>query len=246
MAALNSCAPGVAKDKSGSCIPKSARVPGCSTDLCSAKARRDAALLSRLRPEMPAGWKALPRALLDTNNIDAVMFQYERHYPQFKYLRTLPIDAFSREAEGGCSVSRLCDVDVCALRADAKKLIGAVMNLDRHDQPGSHWVSFALDLRRKPVIWYYDSFARRPPAPLLAFFKRLVDEVPSTAASRRHMLKNSAYNARAHQRQNTECGIFATLALEGLLEGVPFASYCGRAIDDDFAFAQRERLFSRE
>ena len=68
---------------------------GCKTDRCVAE---EHGLESRLRPKMPASWVDRPTTLLNTSNIDDVMFQYERPFPFFKYLKTLPIDAFNKKA----------------------------------------------------------------------------------------------------------------------------------------------------
>jgi len=165
------------------------------------------------------------------------MFQYERQYPWFSYLRTLPVDAFAAGASG-CVIGDLCRLDVGALRKSGKRMLGAVMNLDRHNQPGSHWVAFAIDLRKRAIM-YYDSFGRPPPAELRAFFERVREESPSRYTC------NSVYNAVVHQRRNTECGIFATIALEALLGGTPFEKYCAGGVTDEHAFAQRARLFSK-
>ena len=237
VAPLNACAPGVKKDRSGSCLPASARVRGCVSDLCSAKKLGDRGLLARLRPEMPEAWRARPRALLDTNNINDVMTQYERQYPHFKYLRTLPIDAFAAGDDGRCVVAGLCRVDVAALKRAGKRIVGAVMNLDKHDRPGSHWVSFAIDTA-KAAIYYYDSFGRPPPRELCQFFGRVRALAPAKYT------RNSVYNAVRHQHKNTECGVFACLALEALLRGTSFAAYCSKGLTDEDAFAQRSRLFS--
>lgn len=199
-------------------------------------------MLARLRPEMPEAWKHRPHTLLDTNNLNDVMFQYESKYPNFQYLRTLPVDAFLPSTRtGACIIGDLCKLSIPGLKKTGKTVFGAVMNLDRHNQPGSHWVAFAINVR-KHAIYYYDSFGRPPPRELQQFFNKL-----QSSASKRERLayvRNSVYNVVPHQKKNTECGIFACLALEALLEGRRFAEYCRAGITDDEAFAQRARLFS--
>jgi hypothetical protein len=192
---------------------------------------------------MPKTWEQRPTTLLNTLNIDDVMFQYERAYPFFKYLKTLPIDAFNRNA--GMCVSNFCDLDPKELYKQGKKLIGMVLNLDKHNQPGSHWVMSAVDMRvpQRPVLVYYDSFGRPPPAALLPFYESMLQATPSTSAARAHMRKFSCYNSKAHQKKNTECGVYSILALEALINGVPFESYCSRDISDEDVQKQRYRLY---
>lgn len=244
----NRCAPGVRKGRSGSCLPDgaAASAPGCATDSCVARRLGDPALAARLRPEMPATWLHKADTWLDTNDIDAVMRQYERAHPHFHYLSTLPIDAFSRSRDGSC-VSQFCDLDAGALRRRGKTVIGTVLNLDRHDQPGSHWVMAAVDARvaRAPRVLYYDSFGNPPPPPLWGFLRLMLATVPRAPGASARMLERSVFNARRHQSGNTECGVYSMLALEALLEGADFDSYCAKLrVDDAHARRHRHRLFS--
>lgn len=237
------CAPGV-KKQGGSCMPSSSRARStCKTDRCLAKGSK--ALESRLRPEMPKTWVQKPTTLLNTLNIDDVMFQYERAFPFFKYLKTLPIDAFNRNA--GMCVSEFCELNPKELYKSGKKLIGMVLNLDKHNQPGSHWVMSAVDMRvpNKPVILYYDSFGRPPPAALTPFYEKMLALTPETNAARKHMHKYSCYNSKAHQRKNTECGVYSILALEAVIYGVPFQQYCSQDISDEEVQKQRYRLYDQ-
>lgn len=238
----NRCAPGVKKSAAGSCLPVKP-APGCATDLCTAKKSGRKDLLDRLRPEKPATWAKDPNTWLDTNNIDAVMRQYERAYPHFKYLATLPIDAFERTKAGAC-ISRFCDMSIASLKAEGKTVVGMVMNLDRHDQSGSHWVMAALDLRKatKPAIYYYDSFGKPPPKLMKAQFVRLLAQLKGVA--KEHALKHSYYNKASHQKGGSECGGLSLLALEHVLQGGDFVKYCQSDVTDADAFAARDRLFS--
>lgn len=236
------CAPGIQKSK-GSCMPANTRTrSNCKTDRCVAK---ETGLESRLRPEMPGSWVHRPTTLLNTLNIDDVMFQYESAFPFFKYLKTLPIDAFNKNA--GMCVSNFCDLNPKELYGQGKRLIGMVLNLDKHNQPGSHWVMSAVDMRvaNKPVIVYYDSFGRPPPAALKPFYEKMLTLAPRTNAARQYMHKHSCYNSKSHQRKNTECGVYSILALEALIHGVPFDKYCSRDISDEEVQKQRYRLYDQ-
>ena len=234
------CAPGIRKSK-GSCMPASAKhISSCKTDRCIAK---EIGMEARLRPEMPCSWIARPTTLLNTLNIDDVMRQYGQAFPTFKYLQTLPIDAFNKNA-GRC-VSNFCDLDPKELYNQGKRVIGMVLNLDKHNEPGSHWVMCAIDMRvpNKPVILYYDSFGRPPPAALYPFLQKMLENTPSSNAAREYMHRYSCFNSNAQQRKNTECGVYSILALEALIHGVPFHKYCSRNISDEEVQKQRYRLF---
>ena len=124
-------------------------------------------------------------------------------------------------------------------------MIGMVLNLDKHYQSGSHWVMAALDMRRpnKPELYYYDSFARSPPVTLMPFFRRLLSRATSDADARKWMARKSCYNSHVHQRKNTECGVFSMLALEALIHGVRFKTYCSNEMNDDDVQKERYRFF---
>lgn len=240
----NKCAPGVKKGADGSCLPAGVArsVRGCSTDLCAAK-KLGGDMLDRIRPEKPAEWLTNPRTWLDTNNIDAVMRQYERAYRRFKYVSTLPIDAYEAKRDGSC-VSHHKAIDFVRLARSGKQIVGMIFNLDRHDQSGSHWVMAAVNFRlpTMPEIYYYDSFGKAPPKPVKDLFRSVLSKLPkSTVAG---VVKGVRYNKKAHQRLNTECGIFAICALEAVLRGADFEKYCKLDLTDDVAFKSRDRLFS--
>lgn len=230
------------KNGTGSCLPVKP-APGCKTDLCTAKKSGRSDLLARLRPEKPAAWARNPRTWLDTNNINDVMRQYERAYPHFKYLATIPVDAFERKKDGTC-ISQFCDLTAKTLAASGKSVLGMVFNLDRHDQSGSHWVMAAINMRvpSKPEVYYYDSFGKPPPKQIMAFFTKFVDGLPPKA--RAYARKHSSFNNTKHQRGNTECGIYSVVALEHVLKGGKFSEHCSKKISDDEAFAARDRLYS--
>ena len=240
----NKCAPGIGKNGEGSCLPRGVArsVPGCNgDDLCAAK-KLGGALLSRLRPEKPEKWLTNPKTWLDTNNINAVMRQYERAYPRFKYIGTLPIDAYEAKRDGSC-VSEHKAIDFARLAKRGKTVMGIVFNLDNHNQSGSHWVMAAADLRPdRPGLYYYDSFGKAPPKPVRELFFRILEHLPEeiSLAAR----KNVQYSKARHQRGNTECGMYSMLALEAVLRGVDFREYVKLKLTDEIAFKARERMFS--
>ena len=56
-----------------------------------------------------------------------------------------------------------------------KNKIAIVFNLDRHDQPGSHWVSLFIDLECK-FIFYFDSAGNPIPEEIKVLKDRLIKE----------------------------------------------------------------------
>jgi len=57
------------------------------------------------------------------------------------------------------------------------KKFGFVMNLDKSDKPGSHWVAVYVDTKDDMSIEYYDSFAMPPTKGFMKQIKRVVDKL---------------------------------------------------------------------
>jgi Ulp1 family protease len=51
------------------------------------------------------------------------------------------------------------------------------MNLDKSNQPGSHWVAVYIDALKDKAIEYYDSYGRDPPKQFLKQLKALIEKI---------------------------------------------------------------------
>lgn len=101
-------------------------------------------------PEHPDDWKKNPNEWLSNVDIDLVMEQYEKTYPEFLFLGPTSINFDERDSDGGsgCVGNEICHLTLAKLMAmkPLKRKVGMVFNLSRNDQPGSHWVSLYLHL----------------------------------------------------------------------------------------------------
>ena len=100
-------------------------------------------------PEHPDDWKKNPNEWLSNVDIDLVMEQYEKTYPEFLFLGPTSINFDERSSDGGCvGPDKICHLTLAKLMAmkPLKRKVGMVFNLSRNDQPGSHWVSLFLHL----------------------------------------------------------------------------------------------------
>lgn len=129
------------------------------------------------RPPVPKNWNVQKRTWLNTLDIFAILSQYEEAYPEFNFISVSPIDfdtLISRKYgyKKDCVDEELCSLD---LNDEAKTKItklGAVFNLDKHDQGGSHWVCFFTNLILGEA-YYYDSVANKIPIEVVNFMERL-------------------------------------------------------------------------
>lgn len=174
------------------------------------------------RPPKPSSWAKNEREWLNTYDILHVMKQYET--PQFEFLGVFPVDfaqAHGQEQKHTtskvkqCIVQQMCNFNIDEFKARGKTTFGIVMNLDRHDQPGSHWVACYCCLdpdSPKYGICYYDSGGERPPKPIIEFIKDIYDQQGDSGNFQKK------YNPTQHQFQDTECGIFSMLFITFCLE----------------------------
>lgn len=166
-------------------------------------------LQKNYRPMYPKEWLNNKNMWLNTYDILHVMKQYED--TSFQFLGVFPVD-FNQKVGSTCIVREMCDFKVHNFISKADSF-GIVFNLDRHDQPGSHWVSTYCNLKpssKKFGICYYDSGGVKPPKYIADFFRSIVLEVKEVFSrdADRFQVK---YNNTQHQFMNTECGIFSMI-----------------------------------
>jgi hypothetical protein len=134
----------------------------------------------RFRPELPRDWINQPRKWLNTLDIEASMKQYSKAYPQFNFLSVSPIDFDTRVAVyRGSSKKECVDENLCKLNIldelDKKPqniYIGAIFNLDKHTESGSHWTSMFSSILLGES-YYYDSVANYFPEEVQTLMERI-------------------------------------------------------------------------
>lgn len=162
----------------------------CTDDTCwvaRVGLEKDPTLGEYLRPKTPEEWLSQPNTWLTNFNIEAVMFQYEKKFPGFKFLGVFPVDFEVKYGAGACMFREICSLDL-----SQHKSVGFVINLDKHDEPGSHWTAIFI---KDKVLYYYDSTASATPAEVKAF-----------AHKRGLQLME---NKVKHQYGGSECGMFS-------------------------------------
>ena len=163
-----------------------------------------------LKPEKPKEWLSNPKTWLSNYDIEKVMNQYSlnKEY-KYNFLGVFPIDFSVKNKFGKCLFSEICNINIAKFIKKGIKYLGLITNLDKHDQPGSHWTSTFIII--DPNIssygaYYYDSTARPIPSYVLNFLKQIKIQCDNLYPSNKFLYK---YNKKQHQRKNTECGIFS-------------------------------------
>jgi len=189
------------------------------------------------RPKTPSEWEGNISTWLSDDDIRKVMSQYEEAYPEFKFLEVAPIDFSAQDPyvkdRKKCIAESFCKIDFAALKADGKKYLGAIFNLDPSYKGGSHWVAIFIDMFKKEVN-YFDSYGMNPPNQISHFMKSL------TLQDKSLKLQNSG---RRFQYKGSECGMYSMIFILSMLNGESFRHFCRHPISDSEAQSFRKFLY---
>ena len=179
------------------------------------------------RPKMPSAWKKNKREWLTTSDIEKVMNQYMNKHDDFFFVGAVPIDFDKEMSAGMCVVDELCKIKIANLVKKGIYQIGIVFNLDPHDKPGSHWVSFYGNLR-EGKLYYFDSYGFKPPKEVKKLVERLTEQ-----GKKHNIPMEYRQNKVRHQYKESECGVYSIHFIESMLNGKSFDNYCNSDINDD-------------
>jgi hypothetical protein len=165
---------------------------------------------------------------LSTTDINKVMLQYENEYKNFKFFGAVPYDfnELPQLEVYNLNFSNLLNLN--------KNKIGMVINLDTHNQSGSHWVALYSDLSENK-IYFFDSFGKKPGKRITVFIRNLLTFLYNNKnnthinikdfLSERYTNNNNydvRYNKKQHQFKNSECGVYSMNFIIRLLHGETF------------------------
>ena len=190
------------------------------------------------RPDMPSKWKKKPREWLDTNNIISVMRQYEKDRDDFIFIGPVPIDFNLKTSDGRCKVDNLCKIKVDSLVNKKKQKIGIIFNLDKHNEPGSHWTALFVDTKRGG-IFYFDSYGIYPEKEIEELIHKLHKQYKNIGLDMKVQI-----NDIRHQYKYSECGMYCiNFIIKMLTTKIVFRRFCKKVIDDDTMLSYRKKYF---
>lgn len=147
---------------------------------------------------------------LSTTEIDNVMKQCEKAFPNFKYSGCVPSDHYILNPDE--------IPDLNALLRKGLKYSAIVFNLDESDQPGSHWITVFFDWSHQ-TIEHFDSTGEPP----IENIRKFIDSFHP---------KKKLINKFPHQKGNSECGVFSLFYVKRRLEGLTFSDFQVSRIPD--------------
>lgn len=208
------------------------------------------------RPVAPRSWDNPKNSQwLSSDDIDTVMRQYESARSDFMFIGVTPIDFDERPTAlgGRCVSPAMCALDVPGLvKGGTTTHLGVVLNMDKHDAGGSHWVSVYIGLDpRAPNygVFYYDSVANPPHARVAAWMHGIAGMMKKCGLKG---VKGKLGSVPFHVKQNkvrrqfgqSECGIFSMMFLIHCMHRVSsFKEICVMLGGDEVMKAMRNVLF---
>lgn len=206
----------------------------CNKEDCWLKELRDETMKRDIQeyifaPYSPPEWKENPNEWLSNIDILNVLRQYEEKYENFEFIGPSPIDFDTKvNTNEKCIEQDVCTLSLKTQLKNKKNKIAIVFNLDRHDEPGSHWVSLFIDLECN-FIFYFDSAGNPIPNEIKVLKDRLIKE----AKGMHIKIKYYDNNGTDHQKGNSECGMYSLFFIITML-------------DENMNMRQKRELFQKK
>jgi hypothetical protein len=193
----------------------------------------------KFKPEKPEEWNKNPFEWLNSDDIRNVMKQYEKKYPSFLFIGPVPVDCPSSIT---CTLSGL-DVNILINRLCKTKL-GIIYNLDKHDEPGSHWVSCFFDFKKCRIL-YFDSVGLPPPKMILNFLIKMKESCQDYYLKTFGKEKKAKIYANTTKFQfgNSECGVFSLHFIISNLKGANIHEMKKENINDKIMNDLRKKYY---
>lgn len=192
------------------------KLPTCDSEECFLKQIKDDKLQRQIKdalfsPKSPASWKKNKNQWLSNYDIFEVLRQYEKKYPNFKFMDSNYIDFDYKLSDGTCVEDELCKFDLKEHMKNGDTKFGFVFNLAKHNTPGVHWISLFVDVDNK-IIFFLDSAGDPIPKEVMA----LVDRIQKQVDFKFHFEQSYPME---HQYGSSECGMYALYFIITMLTG---------------------------
>lgn len=160
---------------------------------------------------------------LTNHDIDRVMKQYMKKYPNFLFVGAIPSDSWKKNI---CGVK---DINFKTLQKKGINYVGIVFNIDPSYKQGSHWVAVFIDFSGK--VYFFDSVGEEPIPPIKNYIARVVMGMVNELGLDLDKI-DCRYNHIRNQFGSTECGVYSMSFILRLLKGMPFDVIINNPVDD--------------
>lgn len=197
----------------------------------------DEALRERFKPLGPAN----STSWLNNDNIDYVLAQWAKKYPEFVHVPFQMIDFDVLQTE-------LSQIDLVKIYESGMKKLGCVINTDKSSGRGIHWFCVFVDMSDSAhwTLEYFDSAGEYPKSSVHRWLNtqrsKLAVKYPDKNIQVIDVTKSNQL-----QRSTTECGVFSLWYILSRLNKVPYTYFSQpNATDDKMMYDFRKFLFRHD
>lgn len=238
-------------------IERAKAVTGCDTESCILKALEPDLGRAIVSGELTNNFTVkgpTDNKLLSNINIDTVMKQYADLFPGFyPYNFNMRNYASYRFRKGYVEASpdSLATVQFSDLYANGYNCCGCVINDDKYQGPGTHWMAlFACTRGDEWKVEFFNSSGNGP-APewvnwLVKTKSQMEDLSEKNKKSGRVRVEIKNCSVIRHQQSRTECGLYSLFYIFARLNGVPCDYFMQNPVPDQLMFEFRQILFGGE
>ena len=120
-----------------------------------------------------------------------------------------------QQRRNDCVENKLCNFNLESYIKKGITKIGFSFNTDPHDEPGEHWITLFVDIKRK-FIFYFDSAGDEIPKEIEVLKNRIVQQ--GKALNPRMHFKFDQNHPVDHQLRDSECGIYSLFFMQSMIE----------------------------
>ncbi len=190
--------------------------------------------------------------LLSNVHIDNVMKVYATLFPGFyPYNFNMSNYASYRFRDGYVenTPDTLATVQFRDLAAAGNTCCGCVINTDKYQGPGQHWMALFADTRGP--VWSVEFFNSSGNVPTPEWVNWMVktkmqmeDMISNMRDGKKPTIEMVKCSQIRHQQSRTECGLYSLFYIYGRLAGIPYEYFMKNPIPDQLMFEFRQHLFN--
>jgi hypothetical protein len=226
-------------------VSQAKKVTGCKTEKCA---------ITKLRTKIgPMANKALgtlykidgptDNSLLNNVHIDAIMQQWASQHKWFYAYNFNMLNYAQYSFRSGQILAEpdtLATVDITQLRARGYTCAGCVVNSDKYQGPGKHWMALFVDMRKGTgSIEFFNSSGNSPAPEWVNWMVKTANALTSAGVESTTLKVTSI----KHQQSRSECGLYSLFYIYARINDIPAKYFMNSHIADQLMFEFRQHLF---
>lgn len=229
---------------------------GCDTEKCVLDKMQNELGEQRVRAEIETRFKLRgPNGteLLSNFNIDGILQQWCSRFTDFYAYNFNMVNYADYSIVDGYVVARpdtLATVNFSDLYAKGFRCGACVINSDKYQGRGKHWMALFFDARSDDwSVEFFNSGGNAPAAEWVNWTLKTAEQMRDVAKVTRaktgraitiSVIRSSSIR---HQHSKTECGLYSLFYIYARLCGVPYTYFKTTPVPDQLMFELRQHLF---